>query len=251
MKLFPRQGCLIKKGRACHYAFTLLETLVCTAIVAVLLVIGISTVQTLGKRSKQLVTQNHLKSIGHALSLHTGENNGRLVSGLVEPEFIHGELVRSGVRMTRYWYNALDYYLGGKDYTLQGMRSGDRPAWQMDPLKTFPRTQLSGVPGYGVGVGFGWNHNYFGYTSEPEYLYLGWNSMMSQVSLPGRTIIVGTNEDSLNIGNESRNAALYIDNINCRRHDGGGYYLFLDGHIEKLTPEEVMANGKYLFRRRK
>ncbi|HWL53489.1 MAG TPA: prepilin-type N-terminal cleavage/methylation domain-containing protein [Chthoniobacteraceae bacterium] len=245
MRPLPSPGGLHRR------AFTLPETLVALALCAVLAFLGVAALRTARRQARSLQAQHSLRLMGSALAAHTTEYDGRLLSGATGTLLAAGELQSQAGPATAFWFNALDYYLGGDDYTLEGMKRIERPAWQGDPSKTYG----AGTPRrhglYGIAIGFGWNHQYFGYDRQPINATFGWNSRLAEVSFPARTIIIGSGEDSENLTNPLRNTMIYANSIRCRRHDGGGYYLFLDGHVEKKTPEEVMADGSWLMKKRK
>lgn len=232
-------------------AFTLVETLITVGIIALLAAMVLASYRPILNRAGSAKAQSHLRAMGGALSAHAAENDGRLIEGAMGPVLAAGEINSPRGPAVVYWFNALDFYMEGKDYTLAGMKNPARPAWQRDPLKPYPEMKVSSG-GYGLSVGFGWNHQYFGYDSTQNPANgTGWGTRLGSVDLPARTIIIGTNEDSLNDSNPVRNVMIYGNAIRCRRHNGGGYYLFLDGHVERLTPEEVMADNSFLMKRQK
>lgn len=232
-------------------AFTLTEILVVLALFTVLASLALLGLQAASRRARSVQAQNHLRMMSTAVAAYVAEHRGHLPSGANGTRLAAGELNSSQGPAVAFWFNALDYYLGGTDYTLTGMRSIERPRWQQDLTKIYQPTTGRRHGLYGIAVGFGWNHQYFGFDAQPSNAIYGWNSRMSEVEHPARTIIIGTGEDSDNPENLTRNIGIYANSIRCRRHNGGGYYLFLDGHLEKLTPEEVMANQSYLMRKKK
>lgn len=221
-------------------AFTMTEMLVVIVIVtllAALLVSGVSSLLYLGKQAESI---SNLRTMGGALMAYMNDQNGRLPEGAFRP-MLNGT-------PARYWYNALDLYLDGTDYTSEGAKRANRPAWQNDPLKVFR------VPvwdqGFAVNVGYGWNHSYFGYTADWYPEKLGWGSRLSEVDKPSETIIIGTSIDGTNKTLE--NLLIYPNTNNAaRRYKGKGLYLLLDGHVEAYSPQEVVANDQYLFKKQK
>lgn len=233
----------------CPFGLSLVELIVAIFLIGLLSALLLVGVNLAVQRVGSVTAAANLRSMGAALFTHVAENDYHLIDGAMGPSLAAGELSSQAGPSVAFWFNALDYYLGGTDYTLEGMRDPNRPSWQHDPLKKYS-DNLTGIAGYSVSIGYGWNHQFFGYDRNniPDR---GWRSTMLEVPKPAETIIIGTGEDSLNENNPLRNIMIYANSIRCRRHSGGGYYLFLDGHIEHLTPEEVMADNSYLMRRNK
>ncbi len=245
----PRSIHIKERRNAYRRGLTLVEVVISIVILAVLAGLLLAALQTIKGRAASTLTQNHLRAMGPALLAHAVEHQGHLIEGAHSPALPQGELSSSRGPAVAFWFNALDFYMGGRDATLAGMKSAKRPSWQSDPKKRYPQWYRS-TGGYGLAIGYGWNHQHFGYDANPLAPNgKGWGSRLSEVTSPSQTIIIGTGEDSLNETNLIRNVMIYGNSIRCRRHDGGGYYLFLDGHIEKLTPEEVMADNSYLMRK--
>ncbi len=103
-------------------------------------------------------------------------------------------------------------------------------------------------------MGYGWNYYYFGYESGQPTRY-GWGSRLSQVEKPAETIIIGTSIDDVNATDLLKHSVIYSNpgsvQSMARRYKGGGLYLLLDGHVAAYTPEEIMANDSYLFKKEK
>jgi prepilin-type processing-associated H-X9-DG protein/prepilin-type N-terminal cleavage/methylation domain-containing protein len=234
----------MKKSHAGYSLIELISALFIISLLVVLVTVGLTNILS---RANSVTAASNLRSMGTALLLHATENNNQLLDGALGATLRTGELASSRGPAVAFWFNALDYYMGGNGNTLAGMLELERPDWQQDPAKRY-NENLTSSAGYGVSVGFGWNHQYFGYDSvnSPDR---GWATLLVNVERPGETIIVGTGEDSLNEGNSLRNVMIYANSIRCRRHNGGGYYLFLDGHVDQLTPEEVMHDESYFMRR--
>lgn len=224
--------------RRANRALTLVELLVVISIsllLMALLAIAISNMSYIVAVGK---STSNLRSMSSALLIYANDHDGRLLEGSFRPR-LHGTTVR-------FWFNALDYYLGGDDYTPEGSRRAERPHWQNDPLKVFDEPLWDGP--FAVNVGYGWNHAEFGYSPGTK----GWASRLADIDEPGQTIIMGTSKEipegvNVTLGN----LLIYADRLAAKRYRGKGLYVFIDGHIEALTPEEVMANNRYLFRKHK
>lgn len=231
------------KSRA---AFTLIELLVVLVIVAILASLLIPGIQSMIYQSKRAKSIGNLRQMGSALMTYVADNDGKLIEGALTP------LYQRGQPRPQFWYNVLDAYMGGSDYTPEGQKTPERPAWQNDPLKIFKTPPV--FRGFGSGVGYGWNYFYFGYESGQPTRY-GWGSRLSQVEQPAQTIIIGTSTDDVNSADALKHSVIYSQpgakDAMARRYKGGGLYLLLDGHVAAFTPEEIVANDSYLFKKEK
>lgn len=220
-------------------AFTLTELLLVMVVVIVLAAFLFASSGRALYEVRKSRSIGNLRAMGSALTGYVADHNGRLPEGGFRPTL-------KGVTV-RYWYNALDYYFGGKDYEPANSRLPNRPAWQNDPLKVYPEPVFDG--GYAVNVGYGWNHAFFGYTPTWYPESLGWGGRLSQIERPSETIIIGTNTDK--IPGDLGNVLIYASTAAATRYKGKGLYLLLDGHVESYTPDQLLENNNYLFRKRK
>ncbi len=222
-------------------AFSVIEALIVIALLVILAAILFPGVQRARYEMRRSQSISNLRNIGSALFSFCNDHNGKLPEGAFRPKL-------RGVQ-ARYWYSALDFYMGGKDYEPTQGRLTQRPAWQNDPLKVYPTPVMDGV--YSVNVGYGWNHAHFGYTPDWYPERLGWGSRLSEVEVPSQTIIVGSNTDSVETSIGIANVMIYAASSAAQRYKGGGLYLLMDGHVATYTPEEILANNNYLFKKRK
>lgn len=220
--------------------FTLTELLVVLLVVLVLAALLGAGVPKAIYLAKQAKSSANLRLMGGALMSYVSEHDGRLPEGAFRPTL--------GGSKVRYWFNALDHYLGGSDYTTEGSKREFRPAWQNDPLKVYRAPIWDG--GFAVHVGYGWNHSFFGYTADWYPERMGWGSRLVQAEKPSETIIIGTSSDSTN--NSLGNLLIYPNVTSAaRRYNGKGLYLLLDGHVEAYTPEQIVASNQYLMKKTK
>jgi len=228
-----------KARREAARGFSLIELMVGLLIVAVLVAILVPAFDKAILQARKSKSIGNLRGIGAAISAYVADNNGYLPQGGMRP-------VLKGQTM-RYWYNALDFYFGGQDWVNSNWKNLDRPAWQVDPLKKYPDPpKMDGV--FAVNVGYGWNHQHFGYTPYDSPESLGWGGRLSQVEIPSETIIVGTNSDG---DGGLSNVLIYPSPGAAKRYNGGGLYLLLDGHVSNYTPAQIMENDNHLFRKKK
>lgn len=219
-------------------AFTQIELLVVISIIAILAVLSLYGIDKMLYQFKKSKSINNLRQMSMALMSYVNDNAGRLSEGAFRPTL-------NGTK-TRYWFSALDYYMGGTDYTVTGGKRGERPPWQNDPLKIFQAPVWD--QGFAVNVGYGWNHQNFGYTESWAPQALGWGSVFAQANVPSKTIIIGTSRDTTN-GSLEHLLIYPSTNITAAatRYDGAGLYLLLDGHVEAFTPQQISASNNYLF----
>lgn len=214
------------------------------AIIAILTSLLVPGIQGAIYQSKKAKSIGNLRQMGSALMTFAADNDGKLIEGAMSPLY----------QKTRpkFWYNVLDAYMGGTDYTVDGQRRPERPAWQNDPLKVFKTPPT--FQGFGCGVGYGWNYFYFGYEANQPTKY-GWGSRLAQVEVPSQTIIIGTSIDDINATDVLKHSVIYGNLGNepsmAKRYKGAGLYLLLDGHVQAFTPEEIMANNAFLFKKTK
>lgn len=244
-----------------QYGVTLVEILVLTAIILLLIMVGLPALARVQEAGKQSRSTANLRFMASGLMLYCGDHNGYL------PESAFDVQVRS--LQVRFWFNALTYYLEGESDLRTASRREERPTWQNCPARPFKEAGKYG--NHTVSVGYGWNHQFFGNNGIPGgysdgkggdiHLY-GWRSHLSEVELPADTIIIGTNNEHDAAGvpiapNNPQNICIYGNNPLSKRFNGAGLYLFVDGHVRRLTPEEASIGGsngvpeRYLFKKKK
>lgn len=205
------------------------------AIITTLVVVGIQSGLE-GSRSVKCV--GNLRQISFGLTEYILDHNGHLVPGAV---------VKNSKNL--YWYHALEPYMGDSNLD---PNSPNRPKWQQCPSKIIsPLTRET--------VGYGWNYNQFGYYDSPNEYELGpygWGSRLIEVTKPAHTIILGDSKDAhVNPASNFEHRYIYTwglpatpDKKLARRHRGRGNYLFLDGHVEGLSPEELGMDHKIFLK---
>lgn len=221
-------------------ALTLTELLICVAILAVLVILAAPLSGKLMLNAHRSRAIANLRNMGIALTSYVNDKNGRLIPGAINTS-----------SSVPFWFNHLGPYMNTpEDATSAGAARLERPAWQQDPAKRF-KEPLPQRYNKGCGVGFGWNHAYFGYVEyEKHRTDCGWGARMSEVDRPSHTIIIGTSTDNAAHPDALQHVVLHAGGQTVR-YNGRGLFLMLDGHVEALTPEETKANDNYLFRKQK
>jgi prepilin-type processing-associated H-X9-DG protein/prepilin-type N-terminal cleavage/methylation domain-containing protein len=220
-------------------AFTLVELLVVVAVLGILAALILPVVNSSQKAANSAACVSNLKQIGVALFSYVADHDGAFPSGanLVPPDPSYAN--------PYLWFQALeDGYMGGNS---QKGYSKEHPSWQECPSKKFLPTDKNRM-----NVGYGWNYwagtytsgvgdGGFGYDAQNASGY-GYNSRLSQVTHPAKTIIVGDSMDTENHPAFYNNIFIYPpsstfpDKMRASRHGGKGNYLMVDGHVEALPP---------------
>jgi len=233
-------------------AFTLIELLVSLVLVAVLAAFLFVNLRSSKRSSDMARSTVNLMQMGTALLAHAADNGGKLVEGAHYPSY-------QGVKY-RFWFDVLDIYIGNAQGTAQSYfpqknPHPERPPWQQCPAKVFPEPLA--FQGWAVGIGYGWNYGNFGNTPPAASAAPanGWGTTLQQVREPGKTIIIGTSTDLIAEPDVLRHIIIYsglgfAPQSVARRFNGKGLYLFLDRHVEALTPEEATADNGRLFKQK-
>jgi prepilin-type N-terminal cleavage/methylation domain-containing protein/prepilin-type processing-associated H-X9-DG protein len=196
-------------------AFTLVELLIGTAILAILASISVPAVKASLASAKSAKCISNLRQIGAGMSLYVADNNGMLLPGAEIP---------TGTK----WFDNLEAYIGK---TTNRADSPSRPLWQQCPEKTLPPGEWN--------VGYGWNFQNFGGTDPADWGSEGEYARMASVPEPAKTIIIGCTPKYFPDG-VWKNGYIYRDiPIYCTNHAGGGNYLFLDWHVDRVKPADV------------
>ncbi len=189
-------------------AFTLVEVLISIALIAILgsVIYGASTTaMAVTKRSKCAA---NLKSLGNGLGAYVADHDG---------SFIPAYQGSFG-----YWFNELAPYMSGGelDWT-----KGIYPPWLQCPSK----------PGL---CGYGWNYAAFGQntSTQTKASY----AKIVQVTEPSRTIIMGDSADDPE-ASRTEHFVIYgtYKKLPKRHFLGTGNYLYVDGHIATMTPDQT------------
>ena len=211
--------------------FTLIELLVVIAIIGLLVSLLSPSLGRARDTARATACANHLRQIGTGHFVFASSHNGRLLPAAQIDRYRPDD--PPGWRHN--WYQALEPIMGGPapDY-----REPQRPSWQQCPAKQFNVLNWERV-------GYGFLYPEFGHSTwaQPP-TQLGAFSLLSQVTHPSDTIIIGDSRDRV-VGQDFQNKYLYRGHPWqwATRHNGRGNYLFVDGHIERFGIDDLMADG--------
>lgn len=205
---------LIREGRS---AFSLIEILIAIGIMVVLVAVAFPSLRSSMEASAKIKCNNNLRGLGVGLGSYINDHNGSLI-----PAYQGGY---------GYWFNEIAPYMESKEEL--NWTNNIYPSWLQCPLK---HNQC----------GYGWNYFHFGHNT-----YSITNSSFArflQVTEPTRTIIIGDSADDPNAA-KSEHYVIYGTKLRlAKRHSGGsGNYLFFDGHVESMTPEQLSKQLPRIF----
>lgn len=207
-------------------AFTVVELLVVLAIISFLLLLSLAGFDKVRIRAASVQCMQNLRTIG------TGLNNYAADKGYYPS-------CCDSLSPSIYWYEALDPYITD---ARRGEKQPPYKGWVICPgRKHLPEDQR---------LGYGFNYGNFGdlppesgswNNPGSEYMAAGWHVRPQNVRAPFKKLIIADTADPSVKGEGWQLKFLYNSLENprhARRHNGGGNYLFLDGHVEWMRPEE-------------
>lgn len=203
--------------------FSLIEILVSIVVITILAMILVPATNYAREAARTTACASNLRMIGTGIALYASDHAGVLV-----PAAQHVTLPNERIG---YWYEALEPYLipnaGASRLRL-------RPDWQLCPSKHHVEQTVETV-------GYGWNYGSFGHyerlVGSLTELDKNASRRLEDVSHPADTIIAGDSKDIVEGQRDAdafENRYLYRNRLHASRHNGGGNYLFVDGHVEWL-----------------
>lgn len=209
-------------------AFTLVELLVVIAIIALLLGVLLSALNKARQAAKIVVCASQMRQIGIAVVIYTQENNSSL------PGSSHSAATFGGLR----WGQALMPYLGCNSF-----KGTDTPEWKkiFNGLYRCPADRRRNkAQSYGKNIWFELT-NYetgevLGIASGPTY----WK--ITEIPHPAATVAFGElTTDSMTGSSAADHVMAHFwlmgaqPEIDTVRHGKMPNFIFLDGHVQKLT----------------
>lgn len=251
--------------RAWGEGFTLIELLVVIAILIILAVIAIPVFGGVRQKAESAQCQGNLRSISTALNAYVADHNGSLIPAMVYAYNRNGGGWYSpDKREGGYWYTVLDPYVNPEiamSTDPNVYRNDKRDVWPLKTRAQHAKWQLCPgkrpkESGYGddyKAIGYGWNAGAFGSTTDTANSSFNngnnptaIDARMASVQSPATTVIIGDSKDAEDTFQAYQNQYIYegLPATRPKRHSGGGNFLFLDGHIEWITPEQMEERVK-------
>jgi len=237
----------------------LIELLVVVAIISILAALVVPTVRRSMESSQTAKCVGNLKAIGAGLYAYIADHDGDLPPCASLPNSHY----KISFRQKTFWFDALNPYMGHPEYAADRNLPFPPPdsvgtefpfPWQQCPAKKVKPLQRQTV-------GYGWNLSNFGkdYTAEERNPGgSGFATRISQVTKPAKTIIIGDSKDA-GVRAQNTHEDRYIYDYGAEksvpypeRHGGGGNYLFMDGHVDWFSAEDMKTpDVRDLFKRTK
>ena len=220
------------RSRTC--AFTLIELLVVIAIIAVLFALSITGVQRVRETADQVRCAGNMRSIAVALSAYANENGGyypAVRSSSDSAAAANGRQNKLGT-----WEAEIEPFVSYNIRNVMGGYSGDESEDTQQSLVICD-----------VGEFVGMSANLNGEKVLVDGKNLNWGldfqTRVNSIEHPATTPLVGdADEYHLSFSkNMVANTAGKYKSADLIRHAGKANYVFVDGHLESLTPEEILA----------
>ncbi|HWL52773.1 MAG TPA: prepilin-type N-terminal cleavage/methylation domain-containing protein [Chthoniobacteraceae bacterium] len=207
-------------------AFSVVELLVAIAIIAVLALLAMFSVGNLRKKARAVDCTVKLRAIGLGLAAYI-QDKGYYPGVRVDPT-------------PRNWYHGLIPYMTGERMPVNAAERARVHDWFWCKERNLNGTRT---------VGYGYNQ-YFGNIPPASSDYSPtsgfnqyWHLKPARVETPSKKIVIGDNHDAeaaTSFALSVLHNGSSIDNyLRARRHNGGGNYLFADGHVEFISAVEM------------
>lgn len=199
------------------HAFTLIELVVVIAVVGVLMALAMSFTSRAMSRARSAESLSNLRQVGVAALLFASEKGGRL------------PLATGGGEL---WIEQIwPYAYPGQEYP--GFAGSDPPEKFKGTIFHSPNVERERPP---MPRSFGWNY-------------------ISSLSFPTMQAVAIDNHSKVCLAADTRtSSALSSAGINFRNgssrdwaNDGRAHVLFMDGHVEAMTKEQVPDSNYSIF----
>jgi len=226
-----------------EHAFTLIELLVVIAVIAVLAAIAVPVLANSSQSARRTSEAAAARSISAAMQMYTSENNGAVLPGYVTTAGVTGSQgeALSGEKAKRYPWR-LAPFLGGdtrNSFLASGQKIDD--GGNLSYL-------ISLVPSFGMNTRFvggdeSQSPNPFNRRLAARFVQQGGVTRMSQVMRPSQLIAFVSASYDGSMGGEKQPGFFKVDypdrNVDFRHAGEKALVVFLDGHTEMLTREEL------------
>ncbi len=232
--------------------FSLVELLAVLAVLAIMSVLIVAGTRKVIGMSHAAKCSSNLRAMGSALVLYAKDHSGQLPPSATLPWTGY----QYKFQYKTFWFDALNPYMGYPQFSAERSKPFPAPSsvgegfplgWQLCPAKNVESAQRQSV-------GYGWNGSNFGW-DKTRAATSGFGRRLSDIEDPARTIIIGDSKDEeVNVDRHYEHRYIYDYEKESRipyprRHNGGGNYLFADGHVGTYAPEFMSTpEGIQLFR---
>ena len=213
-------------------AFTLVELLVVISIIGLLAGLAIPAISRAQKSAQNTTSISNLRQIGVLLNLYSSENSGRLPAARQQGPELH-------------WFEELiplAYPTVTNPTTWKGPSPLPSTSWwkKAKPVLRNPLVDQAFKPGspswwnpgYGMNLRIG--NNLYGYSSNSMEISIP----LMQIPQPSRTPVISPSKEWNYYDPTMTNTVNTNFLIN-----GNLSILFVDGHVESMTPQKYMTDG--------
>lgn len=206
-------------------AFTLVELLTVLAIIGVLSAVVFSLVRRAGASARRTQSASNLRQLGMAFSQYAAEHKGAFPIAAQKTQNIH-----------RTWDLELYPYLGGTREAAVRLFRDPADDTERQPATSASRSfSMVRASGYGVAAAVS-------YTDAAPAV-----RRLVEIPSPGRTLLLVTRSAPANVtyGDSCTVADAASDQLTygIDMYEGRFNYLFCDGHVEFLRPDETIGAG--------
>ena len=224
-------------------AFTLIELLTVISIIGILAAILIPTIKTVFARARASQSQNNLHSIGAAMQLYATDNKGRMPAPMGTGSKGSTDISKNPTGKSWVW--EVMSYAG-----MTAPQNGAEPNWTSSNVMFDPEYYAregsiadpqTPILGYGM--------NIYPYRPSPksdpqnsgtgsaDIAHKQDRQLLTNLPKPSNNVIVGcSNEATLEPGQDGSQS---VPTSDPTRYSGSAVYLFLDGSVRMMDPDEA------------
>ena len=216
------------------YGFTLIETLMCMAVLAILALILLPAIQRVRGNARQTTCASNLRQVHSGVMRYVLENDGRF------PD-VNVRLVDEDGNPGPYksWWQHIAPYVGGPDSSssIPVHKILQCPEVAMLGNELMTRADRMRLPNYGM-------NNHLGRVSNGAgVITAGGTVRVTDVEEPSQTLLVGDN----GMGKTAPQAELSPTKVTWQgdKHADGSNFLWVDGHVSIWKNVTSLADDPY------
>ena len=226
----PPNPCLFRRR---YSGFSLVELLVVLAVIGLLLSLSIAAIQNVRESSKAARCGTNMRAVGAALSTYAMEHDGYFPAVRSSPDSadeVNGRQNELGT-----WEAEIEPYVGFNLRTTMGGYDGEDSDDIMQAL-------IICEAGEFVGMSASLNNQKASVGGKKLNWGLDFQTNVNSIEDPTATLLLGDSDEyHLSFTKDMlADADGKYKGADLVRHGGKANYLFVDGHLESLTPEEIM-----------